>query len=100
MDPNEANFEMSALLKGDDRSSHSSDEARTPEDYEFVDDEHPDVRERKLARINPQDDSLASFYKPVESYEGRHRFDPHFQWEPAAEKKVVRKVRVCMFDLY
>ena len=92
MDPDEVNVEMSALLKDDDRSSRSSGEVGTPSDYDFVDDEHPNLRERKLARINPHDDALASFYKPVESYEGRHRFDPNFQWEPAAEKKVVRKV--------
>lgn len=27
-------------------------------------------------------------------YEGRHRFDPSFQWSPIEEKKLVRKVRV------
>jgi len=40
-------------------------------------------------------DSLDSFYKPIDSYEGRHRYDPQFQWEPAEEKRVVRKV--CIF---
>lgn len=91
MDPNEANLEMSALLKDGDRSS--SEEVRTPDDYGSGDDDRSSLRERKLAKINPEDDALASFYKPVESYEGRHRFDPYFQWEPTAEKKVVRKVR-------
>lgn len=37
-------------------------------------------------------DSLESFYKPIETYEGYHRFDPDFQWEPKEEKKLVRKV--------
>lgn len=32
-------------------------------------------------------------YRPVESYEGFHRYDPDFEWEPEEEKKVVRKVR-------
>lgn len=93
MDPDEINVEMSALLKDDDRSSRSSEEVRTPSDYDFDHDEHPNLRERKLARINPDDDALGSFYKPVESYEGRHRWDPNFHWEPSAEEKVVRKVR-------
>ena len=31
-------------------------------------------------------------YRPVDSYEGLHRYDPDFDWEPEEEKKVVRKV--------
>lgn len=34
----------------------------------------------------------ADLYKPIESYEGYHRYDPDFEWEPAEEKRVVRKV--------
>lgn len=33
-----------------------------------------------------------TFYMPIERYEGRHRYDPDFQWEPKEEKKLVRKV--------
>jgi hypothetical protein len=32
-------------------------------------------------------------YRPVETYEGIHRYDPDFEWKPAEEKRVVRKVR-------
>lgn len=32
-------------------------------------------------------------YRPVDSYEGLHRYDPDFQWEPEEEKRVIRKVR-------
>ncbi|KAF2826090.1 MFS general substrate transporter [Ophiobolus disseminans] len=37
------------------------------------------------------------FYKPVAKYEGAHRYDPYFEWEPLEEKKVVRKIdkRIC-----
>src|SRR4051794_17057563 len=35
---------------------------------------------------------LDSYYKPIPSYEGAHRYDPEFVWEPEEEKKVVRKV--------
>lgn len=31
-------------------------------------------------------------YKPIEKYEGRHRFDPRATWAVAEEKKLVRKV--------
>ncbi|CAK3898795.1 MFS general substrate transporter [Lecanosticta acicola] len=42
-------------------------------------------------------DSLESFYKPIESYEGYHRYDPDFQWEEKEEKRVVRRIdyRIC-----
>lgn len=37
-------------------------------------------------------DSLESFYKPIDEYEGAHRFDPKFEWEPKEERRVVRRV--------
>lgn len=32
------------------------------------------------------------FYAPIENYEGKHRYDPTFEWEPQEERKLVRKV--------
>lgn len=32
------------------------------------------------------------YYKPVATYEGIHRYDPKFDWEPEEERKIVRKV--------
>ena len=37
-----------------------------------------------------------SYYTPIENYEGRHRYDPKFEWEPKEEKKLVRKVRTAI----
>ncbi|PGH16708.1 hypothetical protein AJ79_01581 [Helicocarpus griseus UAMH5409] len=39
------------------------------------------------------------FYKPIDEYEGIHRWDPHFEWEEKEEKRLVRKldVRICAF---
>ncbi|KAF2792535.1 phthalate transporter [Melanomma pulvis-pyrius CBS 109.77] len=36
-------------------------------------------------------------YRPIATYEGIHRFDPDFDWEPEEERKVVRKIdkRIC-----
>lgn len=36
-------------------------------------------------------------YEPIDTYEGKHRWDPSFQWEPEEEKKVLRKIdlRIC-----
>ncbi|KAF2036193.1 MFS general substrate transporter [Setomelanomma holmii] len=36
-------------------------------------------------------------YRPVDTYEGLHRYDPDFEWEPEEERKVIRKIdkRIC-----
>ncbi|KAK5116078.1 hypothetical protein LTR85_009360 [Meristemomyces frigidus] len=48
-------------------------------------------------RVTFDTDSLEEYYKPIDSYEGIHRYDPEFQWTPAEEKKVVRKIdyKIC-----
>ena len=38
-------------------------------------------------------ESLESYYKPIDGYEGLHRYDPSYTWEPAEEKRLVRRVR-------
>lgn len=35
----------------------------------------------------------ADLYKPIEKYEGAHRYDPKFEWSEKEEKKLVRRVR-------
>ncbi|KAL5003232.1 major facilitator superfamily domain-containing protein [Aspergillus recurvatus] len=39
------------------------------------------------------------FYKPIDSYEGLHRWDPDFEWTDEEERRIVRKIdfRVCTF---
>ncbi|KAJ5494433.1 hypothetical protein N7463_010520 [Penicillium fimorum] len=39
------------------------------------------------------------FYRPIDSYEGLHRWDPNFEWTEQEEKRIVRKIdaRVCTF---
>ena len=47
----------------------------------------------------PEDDetSLERFYAPIDSYEGRHRYDPKATWSRAEETALIRKldIRVC-----
>ncbi|KAF4303855.1 putative phthalate transporter [Botryosphaeria dothidea] len=40
---------------------------------------------------------LDKYYRPVEGYEGLHRYDPDFEWEPEEERRIVRKIdkRIC-----
>ncbi|KXT13338.1 hypothetical protein AC579_6037 [Pseudocercospora musae] len=42
---------------------------------------------------------LDSYYRPAEHWEGLHRYDPEFTWEPSDERKLVRKIdwRICTF---
>ncbi|KAE8321543.1 major facilitator superfamily domain-containing protein [Aspergillus sergii] len=39
------------------------------------------------------------YYKPIDDYEGIHRWDPDFEWGEQEEKKLIRKIdlRVCTF---
>lgn len=41
-----------------------------------------------------EDREAAEFYKPIEGYEGAHRFVPDATWTDAEEKKLVRTVRI------
>ncbi|KAJ6600415.1 major facilitator superfamily domain-containing protein [Mycena vulgaris] len=45
------------------------------------------------------DPVLASFYTPPDSYEGKHRWDPHAVWTAEEEAAIVRKidVRIMLF---
>ncbi|RMY73939.1 hypothetical protein D0862_14209 [Hortaea werneckii] len=51
----------------------------------------------EVSHTTLDDGSLAAFYKPIDTYEGRHRYDPNFEWEPAEERRLVRKIdyRIC-----
>ena len=41
----------------------------------------------------------ARLYAPIEKYEGRHRYDPDFEWEEEEERRVVRKVSWLVSEL-
>ncbi|KAJ5729608.1 uncharacterized protein N7483_004116 [Penicillium malachiteum] len=34
------------------------------------------------------------FYRPIDSYEGIHRWDPNFEWTKEEEQKIVRKIDI------
>lgn len=40
------------------------------------------------------------FYRPIDSYEGLHRWDPYFDWTEDEERKIVRKVGSQGFYIY
>ena len=43
--------------------------------------------------------SLERYYVPIDTYEGRHRYDPKATWSSAEEKGLIRKldIRVCAY---
>lgn len=43
------------------------------------------------AHIEVGRENIHNAIAPHETYEGRHRFDPQFEWTAAEERKVVRK---------
>ena len=47
-------------------------------------------------RIN-EETSFEQYYVPIDTYEGKHRYDPKIQWSPQEERKLVRKLdyRIC-----
>ena len=53
----------------------------------------PELAGRRRVGVFDRDgDFQETFYAPVEAYEGRHRYDPSFEWEPREERRLVRKV--------
>lgn len=46
----------------------------------------------KLGRHVYETEDAKEIYKPIEGYEGAHRFDPSLEWSPAEEKRLVKIV--------
>ncbi|KKY22824.1 putative phthalate transporter [Phaeomoniella chlamydospora] len=69
-------------------------EFSTSQDYDSDDNSESDVELDSKAFLT---DDVTDHYAPIESYEGRHRYDPNFRWDEEEERKVVRKIdiRIC-----
>ncbi|KAJ9635923.1 hypothetical protein H2201_000081 [Coniosporium apollinis] len=72
-----------------------SNVAKTPVDLNGV-----GVRKKPGESQTFMTTGLESYYKPIDKYEGLHRFDPEFEWEPEHELKVVRKIDkgICLIE--
>ncbi|KAI9838987.1 MAG: hypothetical protein M1819_004195 [Sarea resinae] len=98
---------MGTAPVGDDGArSVSSIDKKGPEVAErntFSSEPLPLVGEAKRIRLDNaprttfETAGLKEHFEPIDSYEGKHRWDPDFQWEPQEEKKLVRKLdlRIC-----
>jgi len=47
---------------------------------------------KNLGRHVYETEDTKEIYKPIVGYEGAHRFDPNFTWDPEEEKRLVRIV--------
>ena len=81
---------MAELLEKDNGTKDSFDEKPLFPEGDYVE-AYPSKRKRPGPFENESLDD--KYYRPVDSYEGRHRFSPRFKWQPLEERKVVRKVR-------
>ncbi|KAL8711942.1 MAG: hypothetical protein Q9220_003638 [cf. Caloplaca sp. 1 TL-2023] len=54
---------------------------------------------RGLTDKNGNNVSLEQYYAPIDTYEGKHRYDPKATWSAAEETALIRKldVRVCAY---
>jgi len=71
----------------DTRSSISSSSPILPPVESGQDDDGASVQPSTF-----QVDGLETFYKPIQGYEGLHRYDPEYTWSSTDERVVVWKV--------
>ena len=47
--------------------------------------------------VDSVENSLQKYYAPIDSYEGKHRYDPKARWTPEEERNLVRRLdwRIC-----
>lgn len=57
----------------------------------------PTIFRRTGGKSFEETESLEDFYQPIAEYQGRHRYDPKFQWDAKQERRVVRRIdaRIC-----
>lgn len=87
------------LARNDGPSSASSSEKDSGETSRALD--HANASGHRF-RVDPLKHNVTfetfgdpSFYAPIEQYEGKHRYDPKFQWMPKEERQLVRKVHMA-----
>lgn len=53
---------------------------------------------KALGRSVWETEEAKELYKPIEGYEGAHRFDPSFKWTAEEENALIRKVSVATWS--
>lgn len=70
------------VVKDNGSDSGSSATPQAVEAKAFSEAAHTDTKlfSRMQRRTTFDTESLDSYYKPIDTYEGRHRWDPNFEW--------------------
>lgn len=81
---------------GEDRSFVPVNVLSTAKSTRSSSDEDEHANENTIYGSVFSDSRAQEFYKPIEKYEGRHRFDMHATWTEEEENKLVRRVGACI----
>lgn len=79
-------------------SAAHGDIAKKPNQVDIGKESWSQISETVLEQKQSQGETVAEggdtqWYKPIDTYEGRHRWDPNAEWTEAEERRIVRKVR-------
>lgn len=77
-------------IAGDPPAS-DSDFSEKRDSYSYAE-EPVSTRHRTQGGTFVDTDINGARWRPLDSYEGAHRFDPDFEWDQAEERRLVRKV--------
>lgn len=81
---------------GEDRSFVPVNVSSSVKSTRSSSDEDEHANENTIYGSVFSDSRAQEFYKPIEKYEGRHRFDMHATWSEEEEKSLVRRVSSCI----
>lgn len=79
--PHNATVEESSTSLSDEETRLGLGQGKVPDDCAFDTTEDPEI------------------YRPISTYEGIHRWDPHFQWNDDEEKSLIRKVWPFIYSI-
>lgn len=82
------------MSAGDEKTAKSSISEKDSQGISSQDESDKELQKTQYAGEGGTFDAGEGhqFYRPIDSYEGLHRWDPDFQWTEDEEKKIVRKV--------
>jgi hypothetical protein len=80
------------VIKDEDDNPRASTSSSTPILPKLDAELETELEDRDDARAF-ETDGLELYYKPIEGYEGAHRFDPDYRWDKSEEREIVWKVR-------
>ena len=77
--------------------SHANEPVLTSEASSDLAELGDDTKRASIHTGANEETGLQQYYIPIDTYEGRHRYDPTAQWSHQEEKKLIRKLdyKIC-----